>query len=131
MASNNNLNMLEEIRVFALTQRVRADDPTVITPAEALHAATRVGALSQGRADCGEIREGFKADLVLFNLDTPWCTPEHNMLNNLLWAACGTDIVMTVSDGRVVYRDGEWPTIDVEKAKAEAERVKNRILSQM
>ena len=53
------------------------------------------------------------------------------MLNNLLWAACGTDIVMTVSDGRVVYRDGEWPTIDVEKAKAEAERVKNRILSQM
>ena len=68
---------------------------------------------------------------MLFNLDTPWCTPEHNMLNNLLWAACGTDIVMTVSDGRVVYRDGEWPTIDVEKAKAEAERVKNRILSQM
>lgn len=131
VASNNNLNMLEEIRVFALTQRVRADDPTVITSAEALHAATRVGALSQGRADCGEIREGFKADLVLFNLDTPWCTPEHNMLNNLLWAACGTDIVMTVSDGRVVYRDGEWPTIDVEKAKAEAERVKNRILSQM
>ena len=131
VASNNNLNMLEEIRVFALTQRVRADDPTVITPAEALHAATRVGALSQGRADCGEIREGFKADLVLFNLDTPWCTPEHNMLNNLLWAACGTDIVMTVSDGRVVYRDGKWPTIDVEKAKAEAERVKNRILSQM
>ena len=52
-------------------------------------------------------------------------------LSNLLWAACGTDIVMTVSDGRVVYRDGEWPTIDVEKAKAEAERVKNRILSQM
>ncbi len=130
-ASNNNLNMLEEIRVFALTQRVRADDPTVITPEEAFHAASRVGALSQGRADCGEIREGLKADLALYDLDTPWCAPEHNMLNNLFWSACGTDVLLTMVDGKVVYREGVWPTIDVEKAKAEAERVKNKILSQL
>lgn len=131
VASNNNLNMLEEIRVFALTQRVRADDPTVITPEEALRCATRVGALSQGREDCGEIREGFRADLTLFDMDAPWCAPEHSILNNLLWSASGTDVLMTVSDGKVVYREGEWPTIDVEKAKAETERLKNKILAQL
>lgn len=131
VASNNNLNMLEEMRMFVLTQRVHADDPTAITPEEAIHCATRVGALSQGREDCGEIREGFRADLVLFDLDTPWCTPEHNILNNLMWSACGTDVLMTVVDGKVVYREGTWPTMDIERVRAEAERAKNRILSQL
>lgn len=129
VASNNNLNMLEEMRVFVLTQRCHADDPTTITPEEAVRCATRVGALSQGREDCGEIREGFRADLVLFDMDTPWCTPEHSMLNNLMWSACGTDVMLTMVDGRVVYREGTWPTLDVERVMAETERVKKRILA--
>ena len=53
------------------------------------------------------------------------------MLNNLFWSACGTDVLLTMVDGKVAYREGVWPTIDVEKAKAEAERVKNKILSQL
>lgn len=64
-------------------------------------------------------------------MDAPWCAPEHSILSNLLWSACGTDVIMTVSDGKVVYREGEWPTIDVEKAKAETERLKSKILAQL
>lgn len=131
VASNNKLNMLEEMRIFALVQRCYANDPTAITPEEAVRCATRVGALSQGREDCGEIREGFRADLVLFDLDTPWCTPQHDLLANLLWSASGSDVMLTMADGRVVYREGDWPTLDVGRARYEAERIKKNILAQL
>ena len=131
VASNNKLNMLEEMRIFALVQRCYANDPTAITPEEAVRCATRVGALSQGREDCGEIREGFRADLVLFDLDTPWCTPQHDLLANLLWSASGSDVMLTMADGRVVYREGDWPTLDVGRARYEAERIKKNIRAQL
>ena len=127
----NKLNMLEEMRIFALVQRCYANDPTVITPEEAVRCATRAGALSQGREDCGEISEGFRADLVLFDMDTPWCTPQHDPLGNLLWSASGTDVMLTMADGRVVYRQGEWPTLDVARARYEVERIKESILAKL
>ena len=42
--------------------------------------------------------------------------PVHNMLNNLVYSASGTDICLTMADGKVLYEDGTYPTIDIEKA---------------
>ena len=52
-------------------------------------------------------------------------------MSNLIYAAHGSDVVLTMVDGRVLYRDGEWPTIDVERAKAEAEAATREIIAQL
>ncbi len=120
-ASNNNLNLFEELKLFATLNKALSGDPTLITPAQALYAATRAGALSQGRKDCGLIKEGFSADLFLLDTDKPYMCPEHDLLSNLVYSAQGSDVVMTVCDGQILYRDGEFTTIDIEKARYETQ----------
>jgi 5-methylthioadenosine/S-adenosylhomocysteine deaminase len=121
VASNNNHNLLKELYLFALIYKAATADPTVVTPREALAAATINGARSQGRADCGAIEVGRRADLVALATDVPWMQPAHSLVNNLVYAAQGSDVVLTMVDGRVLYRDGIWPTIDVERATRETQ----------
>jgi 5-methylthioadenosine/S-adenosylhomocysteine deaminase len=122
VASNNNHNLFKELYLLATIYKGASADPTVISPAEALRAATFAGAKSQGRDDCGVIALGKRADLVLLNTNVPWMQPVHDQLNNLVYSAMGTDVVLTMVDGQVLYRDGEYPTIDVEKVAAQTQK---------
>jgi len=131
VASNNSLNFFEEMKALAVTAKVKANDPTVITPKEALMAATRNGALAQGRTDCGVLKEGNKADLIVLRTDVPNMHPVHNMANNLVYAASGSDIVMTMVDGKVIYKDGDFLTLDMEKTIFEAEAATAKILQML
>ena len=129
VASNNNLNMIEEMRFFNLLQKATTCDPTVITPEQTLYAATRAGALAQQREDCGFVKEGFKADLTVLDIDNVYMKPVYNLLNNLVYAASGNDVVLTMVDGKVLYRDGSYPTLDIERINYECEKSRQRILS--
>jgi 5-methylthioadenosine/S-adenosylhomocysteine deaminase len=122
VASNNSLNFIEEIKFFALVNKEKRRDPTLITPAQAIHAATRVGALSQGREDCGLIEEGFRADLIVIDLSQPGMHPAFDLYHNIVYSASGGDVLLTMVDGRVVYEDGEYLTIDVERVVSETEK---------
>jgi len=106
-------------------------DPTVVTPKETIRAATRMGALAQGRTDCGLIKEGFKADLAVLDTSGPSWWPMTDPLCNLVYAGHGSDVVLTMCDGRVVYRDGEWPRFDIERVKAEVSARTKRIISEL
>lgn len=131
VASNNNHDIMQDLYLLALVYKGASLDPTVVSPAEALRCATREGALSQGRDDCGLVKEGFKADLAVLDVTGPsWC-PATDPVCNLVFAGHGSDVVLTMSDGRVVYRDGAWPTIDLERAKAEVSARTNRIMSEV
>lgn len=129
VASNNSLNFFEEMKVFALASKMYYEDPTAVTPKQALLAATRNGALAQGREDCGLIREGFRADLIAVDIRQPNMQPVHNMLNNLVYSASGTDVLLTMADGKVLYEDGAYPTIDIEKTMFEADAAMKKILA--
>ena len=131
VASNNSLNFIEEMKFFALLNKERRNDPTLITPKETLRAAARAGALSQGREDCGVLAVGRKADLTVLDIGQPHMRPVHNLANNIVYSASGSDVVLTMADGRVLYRDGDFFTIDVEKAAAETERACRDILRQL
>jgi 5-methylthioadenosine/S-adenosylhomocysteine deaminase len=122
VASNNSLNFIEEIKFFALVNKERRKDPTLVTPRQAIHAATRTGALSQGRDDCGLIKKGFRADLIVLDLSQPGMHPAFDLYNNVVYAASGSDVSLTMIDGRVVYENGEYFTIDVERAVSETGR---------
>ena len=128
VTSNNNLNLLEDMKMMALLGKVKNNDASAITPKQALYSATRAGALAQGREDCGLLKKGFKADLIVVDMDVPNLKPIHNVVNNLVYSADGKDVCLTMVDGKVLYKDGEYYTIDVEKAMAETEIAKNKML---
>ena len=131
VASNNNTNMFEEMKIFTLLQKAKHYDPTVITPKQALFAATRAGAFSQSRPDCGLIKEGFKADLIVLDIDQPHMKPVHSMLDNLVYSADGEDVEMTVCDGKILYRNGEFTCFDIEEVEFEVEKSRKRILGEL
>ena len=131
MASNNNHNLFHDMYLQALVYKGATLDPTAVTPQQALASATRAGALSQGRADCGMLAEGMRADLCVLDTTGPqWC-PAPDPVYNIVYAGDGSDVVLTMCDGRVIYRDGEWPTIDVEQAKAQCAARTARIISEL
>lgn len=129
VASNNSLNFFEEMKVFALASKMYYNDPTAVTPKQTLLTATRNGALAQGREDCGLVKEGFRADLIVVDIQQPNMCPVHNMCNNLVYSASGTDICLTMADGKVLYEDGAYLTLDIEKIMFEAEAAMKKILA--
>ncbi len=114
VASNNNLNMLKEAKLMALLSKGTSRDPSACRTAEALKAATRTGWLSQGRTESGLIKEGMKADLALFRLGGVNTTPSPDDADTLLYS-CDGDAYMTFVNGKLLYKDGEYYTIDIEK----------------
>jgi 5-methylthioadenosine/S-adenosylhomocysteine deaminase len=131
VASNNSLNFIEEMKFFALLNKERQQNPTLVTPLETVDAATFAGAQSQGRLDCGRIAEGYKADLIVVDMAGPWWHPEHDLLNNLVYSSSGSDVVLTMVDGEVIYKDGEYETIDIERVIFEVNKAKTKILGEL
>ena len=119
VASNNNHDLLNETYLLALLHKGFSLDPTLISPGQALRCATLNGARSQQRNDCGLVKEGFRADLVVLDASTANMNPAHDLLANIAFSANSSNIILTMVDGKVLYRDGEFPTIDVERAIAE------------
>ena len=131
VASNNSINFIEEMKFFALLQKGIYKDPTLITPDQTIYAATLAGAKAQGRMDAGRIKIGNRADLIVVDLSAPHMQPVHHLKNNLIYSASGSDVLMTMCDGKIVYKEGEFPTIDVERAIYETNQSKNQILQQL
>lgn len=131
MASNNNHNLFSDLYVMGLIYKGHDLDSAVVHPKQILTAATRTGALSQGREDCGCVKVGFKADLTILDISGPqWC-PMTSPLYNVVFAGDGSDVVLTLCDGEVVFEAGEWPGIDVERAQAEVAARAHRIIASL
>ena len=128
MASNNTHNILQSAYLLACAQKGNALDPAIITPKQVLRMLTANGAKAQGRSDCGVLAQGKRADLVVIDIDTPWMCPVYDMPTNLLYSANGADVVLTMCDGKVLYENGEYKTIDIEKTKAEVVRSVGEVL---
>lgn len=131
VASNNSLDFFEEMKTLALLAKIKGGDGTIIRPEEVLYSATRAGALAQGREESGLIKEGFKADLTVVDMDVPNMQPIYDVRNNLVYSASGKDVRLTMVDGKVLYKDGEYCTVDVEKVMAETDAARKKILSEM
>lgn len=130
-ASNNNLNLFEEIKLAAILHKGVKQDPRLCTPRQVLAMATVNGAKAQGRSDTGVLKVGNKADFAVLDCDRTYMIPQHDELSNLVYAAQGSDVVMTVVDGRVLYQNGEYPTLDIEKITAEFLAANEKILNNL
>lgn len=119
VASNNSTDMFEEIKLAAILHKGINLNPTAIDAYTALRLATVNGAAAQGRDDCGMLKEGFDADIIMLDFDRPHLAPCHNAISNAVYAARGGDVVMTMVAGKVLYEKGVFTTIDIERAKRE------------
>ena len=111
-----NLDMFEVMRAAALEVRSTAGDAAALPAPAALMMATVCGARAQGRAnECGMLKPGFDADIALVDFSAPHLIPCHNVLSGLIFSTKGGDVAMTMVRGKILYQNGQWPTIDLKE----------------
>ena len=127
VASNNNLNMFEEMHLAAIIHCGYLNDPTAIKYADIIDMATINGAKALGFNDTGIIELGKKADIIALSLDSPNMFPAFEIAPLLCYSAQASDVTMTMVDGKILYEDGEFTTLDVDKAKFEMNQAIERL----
>jgi len=127
-ASNNNLDLLEEMRTAALLQKVAAGDPMVLPAYETLQMATWKGAQALGLSGVGQLKAGMKADVILVNYQRPHLCPRHDLLANLVYAAQSADVETVIINGEVVMEDRRVLTLDEEEIMAGARHCALRLV---
>ncbi|MGI6217928.1 MAG: amidohydrolase [Coriobacteriales bacterium] len=130
-SSNNALNMFRDMYLSAIAHKGALQDPVGIGAREVLRAATVGGAHAQRRDDSGAIEVGKRADLIVLDEDLPWMLPVSDMACNVVYAANGSEVVLTMVDGEVLYDNGEYPTIDVERAMRETQLARDSIVASL
>jgi 5-methylthioadenosine/S-adenosylhomocysteine deaminase len=128
-ASNNNLDMFEEIRLAALIHKGVSGDPVAVPAMEALKMGTVEGAKSIWLDDVGTLEPGKKADFIAVNIDQPHFYPKTNYISHIVYAASAKDVTDVCIDGQWVVRGGECVTLDEEKIKYEAQKCFERLTS--
>lgn len=121
VCSNNSLDLFEEIKLSALLAKGKNLDPTSVTAYQALELATKNGAKAQGRGDTGTVEEGKSADLIMIGSDALHMRPIYDPISAVVYSARGSDVEMTMVNGKLLYYKGEWKTVDTEKALREVE----------
>ena len=114
-ASNNNLDMLEEMHMASVIHNGFMRDATVMNAEKIIKMATVNGASLQGRENCGNLLPGFRADFIALSLDSPNMFPCLDEAALVVYSAGRSDVIMTVVDGKAVYEKGEFLTIDKER----------------
>lgn len=124
-ASNNNADMLEEVRLAATLHKARLYDPKAIPAQTAWNMGTIEGARVLGYDDLGVLKSGQRADIVLYNTTGMHWMPRYNDVASLVYAANSSDADTVVVAGKVLMKHRELLTIDEERLRAEIAKIQN------
>ena len=129
-ASNNNLDMIEEMKLATLLQKVHNMDPTALAAKKAFEVSTYQGAIALGmKNDLGTIETNKKADLVLMDIKSPHLTPFRHPLSHIVYSASGSDINTTICNGNILMENREVLTISEEQVMEIAQNAAEDMLS--
>lgn len=129
-ASNNNLNIIEEMHIAALLQKGLKRDPTALKAEQVIRMATVNGGKALGFGpDIGCIKKGAKADLIIINTDQLHLTPMNNIHTAIVYSLQGSDIDTVIINGDIIMEDKELKTIDEEKLKFKIRKMVQRFIS--
>ncbi|HZM56260.1 MAG TPA: amidohydrolase [Acidimicrobiales bacterium] len=129
-ASNNDLDMWEEMRLAAMLARIRERDAAVLPAATALDLATRGAGLALGRPDLGVLAVGARADMLAVTLDDPAFVPlleDAQLIEHLVWSASSRLVTDVWVGGRQVVEAGRCLTVDVDEARHQVEARAHRL----
>ena len=127
-ASNNDLDMWEEIRLAAFLQKVNRMDPQVMPANTVLSMATRGGAEAIGLGqNIGSLEVGKRADIIQVSFDDVHFVPVYNVISHLVYVADEQDVTTVIVDGKVLMEDKNILTIDTERVTREAKAMAAKI----
>ncbi len=129
-ASNNDLDMWEEMRLASFLQKVDKMDPEVMSASTVLGMATSGGAEAVGIRDkVGALEIGMRADVIQVSFDDIHFVPTYDVISHLVYVADEQDVASVTVDGRLLMHDGEFLTIDTDRVREEATELAARIQS--
>lgn len=126
-ASNNCLDMFREMFLVAGLQKVREEDAAACPAFGVLEMATKGGALAMGLKDCDVLAAGKYADFAVIDLKKPNMQPIHNIPKNLVYSGCKDNVKMTVVNGKILYEDGKFTTVDENEVYERANKLTREI----
>ncbi len=126
-ASNDNLNYIEDMKLTALLQKGYHKNPSLVTASDLLKIATHQGALAQNRKTTGIIRQGFDAGLGVIDFNSINLQPQTDMLTAMIYAALPSDVILTMVRGKVLYQNGKFTTIDIEKVLWDTKKIGEKL----
>ncbi|MFI3226419.1 MAG: amidohydrolase [Clostridia bacterium] len=121
VASNNTHDLFEELKLCALLAKGTTCNPQAVDAKQAIKMATINGAKSQNRDNVGKLCVGFDADVIMLDFENLYHTPTYDVLSGIVYNTSGRDVLMTMIQGKILYENGEFSTIDVAQAKKELE----------
>ncbi|MGI6743700.1 MAG: amidohydrolase [Eubacteriales bacterium] len=122
-ASNNTLDIMKEMYVAAILHKGIERRADIISAKSVIKMATENGAAAQRRDGCGVISEGKKADLILIDTDTINNIPSFDPAYTAVYSANSSDVLLTVCDGEILYENGEFAKIDIERIKSDMKKI--------
>lgn len=126
-SSNNNLDMVEEMRMAAYLQKVYNEDPTALPVDDVLKMATVNGALALGFNNAGMIWEGMAADIIVLNTQKPYYYPRHNLKSAIVYSGSSSDVETVIIDGNIVMENNRVLTLDEERIYHEIGRCTEKL----
>jgi 5-methylthioadenosine/S-adenosylhomocysteine deaminase len=127
-ASNNNLDLFQEMDFAAKVHKVHRLDPTVMPAETVLEMATQGGARVLGmEAEIGSLEVGKKADVIVVDLNRPHLQPVYNVVSHLVYAATGADVRDVIIDGKIVMQNRQLLTLDEERILARMKETRENI----
>lgn len=113
--SNNALSMFREMYLDTVLSNVETNNAAAVDPFTILKAGTTGGALCMGLDDCDVLAEGKKADIIMIDMNKPSMQPENNIVRNIIYSADNSVVKMTMIDGKILYEDGKFTTLDLDE----------------
>ncbi|PKN38817.1 MAG: amidohydrolase [Deltaproteobacteria bacterium HGW-Deltaproteobacteria-2] len=130
-ASNNDMDMFREMNTAALIHKVNSLNPTVMNAETVCKMATIGGAKSLGLDKLtGSIEKGKKADIILVDMNQTHLTPLYNCYSQLVYAARGADVKTSIINGKIVMKDRQLRTIDMQTAMKNVRNIAAEIINQ-
>lgn len=127
-ASNNNLDMFQEMDTTAKLHKVARLDPTLMDAETVIQMATRKGASVLGVENLvGCLQVGMKADIIIINLNKPHLTPIYNECSHLVYTVGGADVDTVLINGKVVMQNRRLLTIDEERVMEKVREIAARV----
>jgi 5-methylthioadenosine/S-adenosylhomocysteine deaminase len=131
-ASNNDLDMFEEMMTAAILAKHRTEDPTAAPARDVLRMATLGGARAIGmESEIGSLEVGKRADLVVVATTEPRLQPMFEPVSHLVYAVKGSDVRDVVVEGRVIMKDRVVLTLDEKTVLAEADRLRAQVVGSL
>ncbi len=129
-ASNNNLDLFQEMLLAGIVDKAVLGDPTTVPALQALAMATREAARVLALEDLiGTLRPGKRADLAVVDLSRPHLQPLHSLPSQLVYAARADDVKLTVVEGEIVYQEGKLTKLDEAEVIAKATECARRLMA--